>query len=223
MKNNFSKLKKFIIFLSAILFTSYISAQNPIIIYVDAINGSATGSGFGNWGNSMKHLQDAIQIAKDFPGNYEIWVAQGTYFPDLSSNNPSWLNDRSKSFNMLDNMEILGGFDQLLAPTKLLRNPDLYETVLSGDINTSGVNTDNSYHVIYNVNVSSSALLDGFTVTLAYGDIWGQNRGGGMYNYSSSPIIKNCTFIHNETTDRGGGVIHKFLFCIESCGLYFFK
>jgi hypothetical protein len=36
------------------------------------------------------------------------------------------------------------------------RNPDLYDTVLNGDIGTSGVAADNSYHVVTSLFLASS-------------------------------------------------------------------
>ena len=34
----------------------------------------------------------------------------------------------------------------------------------------------------------------------------GRPRGGGMYNYSSSPTLTNCTFTGNSAEDDGGGM-----------------
>ncbi|MHC4696777.1 MAG: right-handed parallel beta-helix repeat-containing protein, partial [Planctomycetota bacterium] len=49
-------------------------------------------------------------------------------------------------------------------------------------------------------------VLDGFTITGGTGtDVSGSRRGGGMYNYVSSPTVRNCTF-HRNSAYTGGGM-----------------
>ncbi len=48
---------------------------------------------------------------------------------------------------------------------------------------------------------TSNTIIEGFTITGGYA-----NEGGGMYNYSSSPDISNCTFSDNSSVDHGGGM-----------------
>jgi len=54
------------------------------------------------------------------------------------------------------------------------------------------------------------AVLDGFTITGGNANALGSlNCGGGMYNYSSSPTVTNCTFSGNTAGSvygRGGGM-----------------
>jgi parallel beta-helix repeat protein len=47
-----------------------------------------------------------------------------------------------------------------------------------------------------------NSVMDGFTITNGDAD----HPGGGMYNYSSSPTVTNCTFTNNSTTWYGGGM-----------------
>jgi len=55
--------------------------------------------------------------------------------------------------------------------------------------------------VVTAIEVDSAAKLDGFTIT--NGD---KANGGGMYNYSSSPTVTNCTFSGNSANLNGGGM-----------------
>jgi hypothetical protein len=84
----------------------------------------------------------------------------------------------------------------------------LYPTILSGDIGTAGSNADNSYRVVTCIGTSSTVVLDGLTITggNANGITPNPYVGGGMYNYSSSLTLINCTFIANAASDCGGGL-----------------
>ncbi|MGM9507695.1 hypothetical protein ACS5NO_08210 [Larkinella sp. GY13] len=81
-------------------------------------------------------------------------------------------------------------------------------TTLSGDIGT-GDPGNNSYHVISNSDISSTAILDGFVITGGHANyddtIDFRNNGAGMLNTSSNPILTNCSFTSNSA-DSGGGV-----------------
>ena len=45
------------------------------------------------------------------------------------------------------------------------RDPNIYQTILSGDIGVVDNNSDNSYHVVTGSDTNSTAILDGFTIT----------------------------------------------------------
>jgi uncharacterized repeat protein (TIGR01451 family) len=172
------------------------------VIYVDA---NAAGSNNGtSWQNAYKYLQDALQDANISGGcAAEIWVAAGTYKPDKGAGVEP--NNQEATFQMINNVAIYGGFPPGGGAWET-RNPNdsNNETILSGDIGTPDVNTDNSYHVVTGSYTNETAVLDGFTVTAgySYGD------GSGMYNYSGSPTVTNCTFFANwaggEESDGGG-------------------
>jgi len=151
----------------------------------------ATGSGDGSsWANASSGLQAMINASASGDA---VWVAAGTYKPTSGT-------DRNISFSMKNGVAIYGGFDG--TETQLsARDWKANETILSGDIGTADDNSDNSYIVIINNNngVTSSAVLDGFTITK--GNANGGNpysRGGGMHNIYASPTISNCTFIQNN-------------------------
>lgn len=95
-------------------------------------------------------------------------------------------------------------------------------TILSGDLNAdddagSGID-ENSYHVVmarFDLEVvrewpGPSAVLDGFTITGGNADgVDGslQNYGGGLFNLSGAPTVRNCVFVRN-TAHWGGGMLH---------------
>ncbi len=190
-------------------------------IYVDA---NATGANNGSsWANAYNYLQDALDVATS---GYEIWVAQGTYRPDRDTNHPGGTNDRTATFQLINNVAIYGGFPSG-GGQWASRDPNIYETILSGDIGVANDINDNSYNVVTGSGTDSAAVLDGFTITAGNAVSGGgmlnshgsptvtnctfsgntsSNVGGGMYNDHSSPILTNCTFSGNSTSGWGGGM-----------------
>ena len=147
-----------------------------------------------SWANAYTELQSAL--AATFPDE-EIWVAAGTYMPTATT-------DRSISFNLHNGVALYGGFAG--GETSLAqRDPAAHSTVLSGNIDNTGENSDNSYHVVVGSGTNNSAILDGFTVTGGHANGTSPNdKGGGMYNHQGSPSIGNVTFENNSATFDGG-------------------
>ena len=184
--------------------TSYESTHvcwpDGYIIYVDA---NAVGADNGtSWQNAFINLQDAIEKLLLSPPDssvyVEIWVAAGTYKPDCSSAFPNGSGDPNATFNLLSNVAIYGGFPSGGGAweTREPNDPN-NRTILSGDIGIF-----DSYRVVTGSGTDETAVLDGFTVTggLNY------DSGGGMYNYSGSPTVTNCTFSGNGAYSNGGGM-----------------
>lgn len=187
--------------------------------YVDV---DATGADDGSsWSDAFTDLQDAIDAVTE---GDEVWVAEGTYYPsaqlDPTDVTTTTMDARDATFLVYRAVEFYGGFDG--TESMLSQRAGLYSTtILSGDIGTTGVATDNSYRVlIYAVSqqggsgVHSAARLDGFTVTGGYNDRTTAYNGGGMTalsNYVSGsargPLeIANCTFEENYADGSGGGL-----------------
>ncbi len=132
-------------------------------------------------------------------------MATGTYPPTTWPNGGS--AEREKHFSLKNGVTVYGGF----AGTEILltqRDISVNPVILSGDIGTVGVNTDNCYNVLYHpagTGLDGTAVLDGFTISdgHANGPRW---HGGGMYNDASSPWIANCSFTANYAEEEGGGV-----------------
>jgi predicted outer membrane repeat protein len=194
---------------------------NPGVIYVDV---NAVGSKIGlSWYHAYSNLQFALKNTKAWDVN-QIWIAEGTYKPITASN-------RSISFELFDKVALYGGFPPG-GGTWIQRNPNVYETILSGDIAEPNDQYDNSYHVVKCLDVNN-AVLDGFIITAGKADGSGAHEyGGGMYcwdsyglilrncsisdnsarkggalfNYSCDPNINNCIFTENTAEYDGGGI-----------------
>ncbi len=175
------------------------------IIYVKA---GGTGSGT-SWSDAYGYLQDGLDDADPCD---VIWVAAGTYYP--TSDYGLGIGDRGKHFRMKNGVAIYGGFPDIGDPDIDDRDPNQYETILSGDIGTQDDPNDNCYHVFYHpngTNLDSTAILDGFTITSGWANAPGDEyhySGGGMYNEFSNPIIANCNFTGNSAY-QGGGMYNK--------------
>lgn len=174
----------------------------PVRYYVDAVNGSNDTNGL-SWDNAFEDVQKALSCAKE---NDQIWVAQGVYTPT----DPN--GSREVSFKLIPYTEMYGGFP-VGGGQWLDRNPNLYETVLSGDLNGDDAGdfndpskNENSYNVVRG---TGNFIIDGFTIMggNAEGDFedW-EERGGGMVVESGSAVISNCTFTSNSAESKGGGV-----------------
>jgi len=177
--------------------------------YVDAdANGANDGS---SWENAYNFLQDALADANSSENPVEIEVAEGVYRPDNSSATPDGTGDRTATFRLINGVSVKGGYAGFGAQEADIRDIELYETVLSGDLNgddmdeiTDPSRDENSFHIVTGSDVDSSAVLDGFTITGGNADDYPTNsNGGGMYSDQGSPTVTNCTFIKNAAVYAG--------------------
>jgi predicted outer membrane repeat protein len=187
-----------------VAFSLVVMAKNGLAATI-YVNQNATGLNNGtSWADAYIYLQDAIAISVF---GDEIWVASGVY-------KPTPLTTRTISFSIKNGTKVYGGFngtETLLSE----RNVSLNSTVLSGEIGTGNV-YDNSYKVVYFGSVGNQTRLDGFTITAGYNN---SSYGGGAVSVSSSPIIANCIFQGNFSSEGGGAINHSTsgVLTLENC------
>lgn len=181
-----------------------------VTLFVDSrAAGANTGT---SWTDAFTDLQDALAAATADGMVHEIWVAAGTYRPDRGAGN------RSATFRLVEGVSIYGGFAG--GETMLhQRRPGANRTILSGDLAGNDDDTfdaarssDNCYHVVTGPLISSrlaGALLDGFVITGGRADGDEPNdRGAGLLNLGSSPIIARCEFGMNAARTGGGAIFN---------------
>jgi len=188
----------------------------PSILHVDT---RATGNNNGtSWENAFNDLQEALGAAAGF-GHIEIRVAQGVYTPDRGRSIAR--GNRNATFQLVDGVAIKGGYAGLGKAYPSARDIEVYQTVLSGDLNINDVEVsdprdllteptraDNSRNVVTGSGTDNTAFLDGFSIMGGYADRW-PNSGGGMNNESGSPTVTNCMFIDNCAVLDGGGMCNR--------------
>ena len=191
--------------------------------YVDSSKTNNNGVGT-SWSTAKKDLQAAIGIASNGDA---IWVKSGTYLPTEDPfGNPNPSNSRDKTFTLKNGVKIYGGF----AGTETLlsqRNWTTNVTTLSGDLGTLNSLSDNAYHVVISVNLTSATVLDGVVITKGYAtapggssitvntQVLNRHYAGGVYNMFSDTSFTNCTITLNSAdctnTDDdalGAGVVN---------------
>jgi fibro-slime domain-containing protein len=183
-------------------------------IYVDA---DAEGANDGtSWTDAYNYLQDALNSTEtQLHAGDEIWVADGTYYPDEDTSNPEGTDARNSTFQLEEKVAIYGGFDGGSNGEKSLqeRNLTKNKVTLSGDIDAEDwpppegetIYSGNSYHVVTG---SDKSLLDGFKITEGYVEEASIPGGAGIYCVDTSPVIRNCTVTNNFAKNErlGGGI-----------------
>ncbi len=199
-------MKKIFFFGSILLIIANTLFAGPRVIFV---NDDAAGSNDGTgWTDAFTTLQAALDNAVS---GDQIWIAAGTYYP-TSSYGMSSNNNRLLHFRMKEHVQIYGGFAGYEDPASFdinSRNFNLYTTILSGDVDIRGRETDNSFHVIYHpegLGLTGNAMLDGVTITDGYGNGSGEheNCGGGICNIGSSPTFSNVIIAGNFANIAAG-------------------
>ncbi|MHC4286265.1 MAG: hypothetical protein ACYSWZ_25350 [Planctomycetota bacterium] len=160
----FATLKSSIVMSIFLLIAAYTATGKVIYVDADAQGPVYHGS---SWANAYKYLQNALGVASS---GDEIRVAQGIYKPHepIPEPPPSPVPpppppppDRTATFQLKNDVVIKGGFAGIGEPNPDVRDIELYETVLSGDLagNDIDVNeawdvwreptfVENSYHVV---------------------------------------------------------------------------
>jgi len=188
--------------------------------YYVKMNGQSSNSG-KSWEKAVD-LQTAINKAGE---NDIIKIAEGTYLPTRLSGDPAWHGNRTKSFLIRDNITIKGGYSAGSTTGNEIRDIGSYKTILSG------INSDQSYHVVIIAGVGDSRrimpVLDGLTITGGHAEssIWADKQvnvyydrkgtpivnvnkdyGAGLYIFNANPTIANVIVADNIAKESGGGI-----------------
>ena len=184
--------------------------------YVDANTTNTVQSGV-SWATAYTTIKQALD---DTSSNLRIFVAEGTYKPNVVTGHP-----RRSTFRIDHALEIYGGFvpsDNFNEPRE--RDLARHESILSGDIGTVDDPYDNTYHVVVFRTVGPTAIFDGFTVRDGRADVIDDglsqaepsDRGGGVLvrihtedpdpSADIGPVIQNCTIEGNFARTSGGGL-----------------
>jgi CHRD domain/Bacterial Ig domain/Ig-like domain CHU_C associated/PKD-like domain len=178
-------------------------------IFVDITKVAAPVQNGNSWATAYGNLQTGLAAAT---AGVEVWVAKGTYKPTNTTT-------RTIYFNIPNNVIVYGGFagteDNLID-----RNFRTNISILSGDIGTLNLETDNSYHVVVMNGSSASTVLDGFTITGGYANFDPkrvfnlpislpttstiETGGGIVVQNAGSPMIANCIISQNAAVMGGG-------------------
>jgi alpha-tubulin suppressor-like RCC1 family protein len=170
------------------------------VIYV---NDDAVGHNNGaSWDDAYNALSDAmIEDANALrPSKSPIWVAAGIYVP---------LHELDNSFDLINGVEIYGGFQGCNESTTANRDFYNFKSILAGYAHNHVVQADS--------NVTSSTILDGFVIQKAYQDgvnslgspqiqrstITNNARYGLNFAGSGSvktPVVLNSNIYHNDST-----------------------
>lgn len=162
------------------------------IAYVD-INAIGANDG-SSWADAFTDLQDAITAINDCLALDTMYVAEGSYFPSIPAG-------REATFQIPADAFTYGGFSPSNGAIDLAtRDFRTYLSILDGDLDVPGVNTDNARTI---VKITADALIDGLTIRNAYSD---DVNGSGLTISGTMPVtITNCTF--NDNHGIAGGAI----------------
>jgi len=184
-----------------------LSLASPLAAATLYVDEDATGANDGSsWTDAYTLLR--VALANATSGD-QIWVAEGTYHPDVAAGPAS--DDRSDSFELENGVELYGGFaggETTIGQRNLFLNP----TVLSGEIQQDGDRTNNSYHVVDGSGTDSTAILNGFVIRDGHANGTGNDSSGAGFvcrtvvtPETDGPALLNCRFISNHADGGGGG------------------
>lgn len=167
-------------------FTTEVKNCNRLYVKTGG-NGSAD-----SWTNANGDLNWAIETASRIRNTFgtlpDVWVAEGTYYGNSTTNS---------AFTLRDGISVYGGFagnepeDYDLAQRDFSANV----TVLDGQNNRRVIYQETSFNV--------RTVLDGFVIQNGYST----GYGGGAY-LRNNTLLSNCRIAHNSSTYYGGGLYH---------------
>jgi hypothetical protein len=216
MKRRTENLKIPALLFILLLLTVQNAGLSAQVVYVDA--GAAGANNGSSWSDACNHLQDALAYTS---APAEVWVAEGAHRPDSNSADPNGSGDREAAFELISGVALYGGFPTGGGPWDS-RDPNMYKTLLSGDLagNDSDVEescdlltdptrAENSYHVVILFWTDETAVLDGFTITGGNANgTYPEDCGGGLFCWVAGPRITSCTFAGNSAGCYGGAMFN---------------
>ena len=193
--SSFFSMKKHLLCLLAFALLPLLS--HSTIIYVKT-GGTGTGT---SWSNAFGNLQDALTASN--PGD-QVWIAQGVYMPPNTGN-------RTISFAIKPDVRIYGGFAG--TETSLTQRDSTLitrRTILSGEVQGDGVDTNNVYNVVGIKDQDEPVYLNSLVVTKGYGEEIGGNHiptesyGAAINVYHATVVLDH---VRPEWTDRDGPLV----------------
>ncbi len=231
--------------LVAMLCMASVSWGNTIL-YVD--DDAPLGGDGLSWETAYKYLQDAlattrgekvvlddscgpgpcdprieiIVVGEPPDGPCEVRVASGLYQPDRYFVKPDGSGDRASTFTVVETVTLKGGYAGLGATEPNACDPNLYQTILSGDLDGNDVPVsdpgdlldapdrhDNAFHVVQ----LSRGVVEGVTMTGGYAHLFldripmvpynPDHGGGGVWGEGT---VRDCILYANFAEEAGGGV-----------------
>lgn len=177
------------------------------------------------WATAFSNLHCAFSSAQS---GDEIWVAAGTYVPNLYKKcepNTNALIPYAM-YRIPSGVAIYGGFDG----TETLRGErdwEANETIISGDRGVQGDASDNVVTIIQAYLTSPGTILDGFFIQDGDGTNganWTYTGGAGLSVSQATLEVKNTTFRRNNSGTnasirRGGALLvkHEGILIMEGC------
>ncbi len=165
------------------------------IIRVDH-ESSTNGPGTSSWSNAFDNIQDALDYAVLQGGSWDVWIADGEYIPTALTD---IYDPASATFMLLPNVKIFGGFQGLSrtggGETMLIqRNPEVYETILSGEIGDPYDLDDNIEHIVTasGDGIDDDVILSG--VTIRAGGYSGE-YGALLITGDAWPVVARCKIV----------------------------
>ena len=169
------------------------------LIYVD-VNSTGLNNG-SSWEDAFTHLEAAIFQKSICENIKEIWIKEGTYYPNLISN-------REGGFNLFSGITLRGGFPTAGSPQITDYDPLNNQVILNGDIGNKGSSADNVYSVMQTSTVDTTKI---YGVYLEGGNANGPDdlfqKGGGFNSSYSNTFLIDCV-IRNNSALLNGNAIH---------------
>lgn len=180
------------------------------------------------WQTAFTTIQAAINAAYAVPGGGEVWVAGGPVGSPVVYNEARtefWGGITGApgrvqgSLIMKSNVRLYGGFEGYRSNTGLkeqYRDQRVLaqnRAVIDGSVARGG---SVAYHTVVfgsQGEATTNSALDGFGITggnaAGIATDYHSWRGGGIYNWKSSPTIANCYIYGNTAAVAGGGICNE--------------